>query len=200
MTSPQWHAARNEATDFTDQGLSTQGQYQEKLSRKGALAEYKYASSSGKSVEPSSTSPSQSNSYLSRLQNQIINMKGFTLIAASLTALAGFTAAAPLEDRQLYAACSGLYGTAQCCATDILGVADLDCGNRKFSRLLVPEDETDGLQLPTFTSRPTSSLPSAPPLGRGPVAVSCRFLTRAFCAIRPLVSTTRCSVTVKPGT
>ncbi|KAI0202563.1 fungal hydrophobin [Astrocystis sublimbata] len=26
-----------------------------------------------------------------------------------------------------YAACSGLYSTLQCCATDVLGVADLDC-------------------------------------------------------------------------
>ncbi|KAI0001546.1 hydrophobin precursor [Xylariaceae sp. FL0662B] len=29
-----------------------------------------------------------------------------------------------------YAACTpGLYSTLQCCATDVLGVADLDCGN-----------------------------------------------------------------------
>ncbi|KAI0399203.1 fungal hydrophobin [Xylaria palmicola] len=27
-----------------------------------------------------------------------------------------------------YDACSGLYDTLQCCATDVLGVADLDCG------------------------------------------------------------------------
>jgi hypothetical protein len=34
-----------------------------------------------------------------------------------------------LEDRQVpYVPCTGLYGTAQCCATDVLGVADLDCG------------------------------------------------------------------------
>lgn len=30
-----------------------------------------------------------------------------------------------------YDPCSGLYDTAQCCATDVLGVADLDCGSRK---------------------------------------------------------------------
>ncbi|KAK0639970.1 Cerato-ulmin hydrophobin family [Cercophora newfieldiana] len=35
-----------------------------------------------------------------------------------------------IEERQVpYVPCSGLYGTAQCCATDVLGVADLDCGN-----------------------------------------------------------------------
>ncbi|KAI4866564.1 fungal hydrophobin [Hypoxylon rubiginosum] len=27
-----------------------------------------------------------------------------------------------------YDACSGLYDSLQCCATDVLGVADLDCG------------------------------------------------------------------------
>ncbi|KAK7425934.1 hypothetical protein QQZ08_007516 [Neonectria magnoliae] len=50
------------------------------------------------------------------------------------TVLVGFfaslTLAAPaVEKRQTYVPCSGLYGTSQCCATDILGVADLDCGN-----------------------------------------------------------------------
>ncbi|KAI0016270.1 hydrophobin precursor [Xylariomycetidae sp. FL0641] len=28
-----------------------------------------------------------------------------------------------------YVACSGIYSSAQCCATDVLGVADLDCAN-----------------------------------------------------------------------
>lgn len=28
-----------------------------------------------------------------------------------------------------YDACSGLYSTLQCCATDVLGIADLDCGS-----------------------------------------------------------------------
>ncbi|KAI8958183.1 Cerato-ulmin hydrophobin family [Daldinia sp. FL1419] len=30
-----------------------------------------------------------------------------------------------------YDPCSGLYDTAQCCATDVLGVADLDCHSPK---------------------------------------------------------------------
>lgn len=30
-----------------------------------------------------------------------------------------------------YDACSGLYDTLECCATDVLGVADLDCASRK---------------------------------------------------------------------
>lgn len=58
-------------------------------------------------------------------------MKAFTL---ALAALAGFVAALPaqVEERQTpYVACSGLYGTSQCCATDVLGVADLDCANRR---------------------------------------------------------------------
>ena len=35
-----------------------------------------------------------------------------------------------------YDPCSGLYDSAQCCATDVLGVADLDCASRKDSFLL----------------------------------------------------------------
>ncbi|CAI4212783.1 unnamed protein product [Parascedosporium putredinis] len=48
----------------------------------------------------------------------------------SLVFLAGVVAAAPsaLDSRQTYTPCSGLYGSAQCCATDVLGIADLDCG------------------------------------------------------------------------
>jgi len=54
----------------------------------------------------------------------------FTIAIATL--FAGIALAAPameIEDRQLYIPCSGLYGDAQCCATDVLGVADLDCAN-----------------------------------------------------------------------
>ncbi|KAI1214264.1 Cerato-ulmin hydrophobin family [Annulohypoxylon truncatum] len=51
-------------------------------------------------------------------------------IAALATIFAGLAVAAPaVEERQTYTPCSGLYGTAQCCATDVLGVADLDCAN-----------------------------------------------------------------------
>lgn len=57
-------------------------------------------------------------------------MKSFTAITA-IVALAGFAMASPIEERQTYSACSGLYGTPQCCATDVLGVADLDCAARK---------------------------------------------------------------------
>ena len=55
-------------------------------------------------------------------------MQFFTLIA-TVFAAGAIAAPARLEDRQVpYVPCSGLYGTAQCCATDVLGVADLDCG------------------------------------------------------------------------
>jgi len=59
-----------------------------------------------------------------------------TAFATIITALAAFAAALPTTDvkvevaeRQVpFVPCTGLYGTAQCCATDVLGVADLDCG------------------------------------------------------------------------
>ncbi|KAF5022860.1 hypothetical protein F66182_5093 [Fusarium sp. NRRL 66182] len=49
----------------------------------------------------------------------------------TLIALFGSVASAlpATEKRQAYIPCSGLYGTSQCCATDVLGVANLDCGN-----------------------------------------------------------------------
>ncbi|KAI8623601.1 Cerato-ulmin hydrophobin family [Xylariaceae sp. FL1651] len=56
-------------------------------------------------------------------------MQFSTILTALFTSLA-FAAPAPeIQDRQVYVPCSGLYGTSQCCATDVLGVADLDCAN-----------------------------------------------------------------------
>lgn len=54
----------------------------------------------------------------------------FTTVAAIF--FAGLAAAVPtaeVHERGDYTACTGLYGTSQCCATDVLGVADLDCAN-----------------------------------------------------------------------
>lgn len=60
----------------------------------------------------------------------------FSLAIVALLATA--VSALPTEEkRQAYIPCSGLYGTSQCCATDVLGVADLDCGNRKFKPVLI---------------------------------------------------------------
>ncbi|KAK5635302.1 hypothetical protein RRF57_011014 [Xylaria bambusicola] len=54
-------------------------------------------------------------------------MQFSTIIATLFVTVA--VAAPALEDRQAYVPCTGLYGTAQCCATDVLSVADLDCAN-----------------------------------------------------------------------
>ncbi|KAK3357936.1 Cerato-ulmin hydrophobin family [Lasiosphaeria hispida] len=55
----------------------------------------------------------------------------FTLTAiTALCATLAMALPAQVAERQVpYIPCSGLYGTSQCCATDVLGVADLDCGN-----------------------------------------------------------------------
>ncbi|KXH32540.1 hypothetical protein CSIM01_11125 [Colletotrichum simmondsii] len=37
-----------------------------------------------------------------------------------------------------YVACSGLYSSLQCCATDVLGVADLDCASPPPTATNVP--------------------------------------------------------------
>ncbi|OTA55654.1 hydrophobin 2 [Hypoxylon sp. EC38] len=65
-------------------------------------------------------------------------MKFFTATIATI--FAGVALAAPtVEQRQTYTPCTGLYGTSQCCATDVLGVADLDCANPPS----VPANATD---------------------------------------------------------
>lgn len=53
------------------------------------------------------------------------------------TILAAFFAAGALaipafEKRGGYSVCHNQYPTPQCCAVDILGIADLDCQNRMF--------------------------------------------------------------------
>jgi len=54
-------------------------------------------------------------------------MQFITIAAALFSAVA--IAAPTVQERQVYVPCSGLYGTDQCCATDVLGVADLNCAN-----------------------------------------------------------------------
>ncbi|ROV87124.1 hypothetical protein VMCG_10741 [Cytospora schulzeri] len=65
-------------------------------------------------------------------------MQYFIAISA---VLASTVLASPLTvlERQTYTPCSGLYGTAQCCATDVLGVADLNCADPPS----VPANATD---------------------------------------------------------
>ncbi|VUC23777.1 unnamed protein product [Clonostachys rosea] len=53
----------------------------------------------------------------------------FDILAAAALLAQLATASPTVAKRQTYVACSGLYGTAQCCATDVLGLVDLDCGN-----------------------------------------------------------------------
>lgn len=69
----------------------------------------------------------------------------FTAIIATL--FAGVALAIPTGGggggAAAYDPCSGLYDTAQCCATDVLGVADLDCGSRKGSQTLLPSFNDD---------------------------------------------------------
>ena len=53
---------------------------------------------------------------------------------AAVTLLGAVVSALPANEKRQtpYVPCTGLYGTAQCCATDVLGLADLDCGGRKY--------------------------------------------------------------------
>jgi hypothetical protein len=65
-----------------------------------------------------------------------------SILFLSFTAL---TLATPLarpdfEIRQAapYIPCAGTTGNAQCCATDVLGLADLDCANREYPSCSFP--------------------------------------------------------------
>lgn len=65
-------------------------------------------------------------------------MQYFIAISA-LFASAVLASPVAVEERQTYTPCSGLYSTAQCCATDVLGVADLNCADPPA----VPTNATD---------------------------------------------------------
>ena len=86
----------------------------------------------------------------------------FTITVVTLFASLAVAVPAVIEQRQ-YVACSGLYSTAQCCATDVLGVADLDCANRSspnfpnFGITLA----NNILQPPRSSPVPTTSAPLA---------------------------------------
>ncbi|KAK8085517.1 hypothetical protein PG997_006788 [Apiospora hydei] len=56
-------------------------------------------------------------------------MQFFTVAATLFSAVALAAPGVQVARQANYTPCSGLYGTAQCCATDVLGVADLDCAN-----------------------------------------------------------------------
>ncbi|KAJ4014163.1 hypothetical protein NW752_005882 [Fusarium irregulare] len=49
---------------------------------------------------------------------------------AAITLLSAVVSALPANEKRQtpYVPCTGLYGSAQCCATDVLGLANLDCG------------------------------------------------------------------------
>ncbi|RBR26338.1 uncharacterized protein FIESC28_00838 [Fusarium coffeatum] len=49
---------------------------------------------------------------------------------AAVTLLGAVVSALPANEKRQtpYVPCTGLYGSAQCCATDVLGLANLDCG------------------------------------------------------------------------
>jgi hypothetical protein len=60
------------------------------------------------------------------------NMQLSTILTAFLAG-ASVTMAIPAMIRQATPVCTGTDSNAQCCATDVLGVADLNCATRKLS-------------------------------------------------------------------
>lgn len=68
---------------------------------------------------------------------------------------------------------SGLYSNSQCCATNVLGVAALDCENRESSPPLIL-NATDISQPRVFRPAPMTSRTAAPWKARPLSAASCR--------------------------
>ncbi|KAG9527245.1 hypothetical protein KCU71_g490, partial [Aureobasidium melanogenum] len=68
------------------------------------------------------------------------------LAATIITALVGsaIVAAAPADvSARQVTICAGTYSNAQCCATDVLGLADLNCANPPT----VPVNQTDFISI-----------------------------------------------------
>lgn len=100
----------------------------------------------------------------------------FSVLIASLVAGAAFTVAAPTE-RQL-PVCSGTYSNAQCCATDVLNVADLNCANRMSP--FVP--------CPNLMLKPMTIAPTAATTGQDLIDICAAEGQQAKCCVIPIVS------------
>lgn len=128
-------------------------------------------------------------------------MKGYAVIIGAVCAGLALAAPSPMEKRQTYTACSGLYGTSQCCATDVLGIADLDCANRK---LLHDDFDRRGklthVKPPPHLHRAPTSQLSAQPSDSVLAAASCQSWSRVFSARLPLVSRAKANVLHTDGT
>lgn len=87
----------------------------------------------------------------------------FKMLASTIiTALIGssLVAAAPADvSARQVTICSGTYNNAQCCATDVLGLADLNCANRESYTTcpLAAYADSSSQHQPSLLTKPTSS-------------------------------------------
>jgi len=72
----------------------------------------------------------------------------------SLVLAATMASAMPALNQRQTLVCTGTYSNAQCCATDVLGVADLNCFNRES---LEPSPLDEVLTIHSAPSTPTSA-------------------------------------------
>ena len=93
-----------------------------------------------------------------------------TIIAVAGLCVAAF--GSPASKRQAYIPCSGSYN-AECCATDVLGLADLDCAQRKPDVCMVIEASANLLKHQMFQPTLPALPASAQPLDSALAAASC---------------------------
>jgi hypothetical protein len=98
------------------------------------------------------------------IKQAIQNPKSFIMKFSALTIspLVCLISASPVLDKRQQPLCSGLTGNQQCCAVDVLGVADLNCANRTLHvptksssnmRRISPDRPDERSQLPGYLCR-----------------------------------------------
>lgn len=104
------------------------------------------------------------------------------LAGASTAMAAALPGKSTLMDRQALL-CSGASSTPLCCATDVLGIADLDCAARKSLEILAPRS--------VHAANDTSIAPETPtdPDNFGEICAAIG--QRARCCLLPIVSAAR---------
>lgn len=107
-----------------------------------------------------------------------------TSLTLAATLAATMASAMPALNQRQTVVCSGTYSNAQCCATDVLGVADLNCFNREFcpSAPTSERDTNKTFQLHQLQPQQLTSYLSVPPMVNKPSVACCRFWDRLLFA------------------
>lgn len=106
-----------------------------------------------------------------------------TLLVTATLAATAFSSAIPNLDTRQSPVCLGTYGNAQCCATDVLNLADLNCFNREYLYVTAfCVGFANMIQLPLRLRRLRILKPSAQQKANKPSVALCLSLDRLYFA------------------